>query len=510
MTTETEDVRIPAPPPAAPQRLLAVGRYGPSHVDAEDVSRRVGNWGGASQRIGDRWEELVAGLLARRGAWTLPAGGGRTLTVVAALGLDADPEAGPALQRAGVSAPDLLLVATLGQGPGARRMLRAADCKVSLDTADPGQTAPARLQATFARVAEGFPAVAAALRRQAAAGGGATVAEAVESALAGRWDEVVAGEGLFIAPDNGFNRWFVSLLEAHRRTGAPLGRLPASGPRRLPGTGGGLRGAGPQTGAPGGATSPYLLAHLEPVPAETFLGPLAGWSEAAVVAGLDGVDLERVDLVVAERCWRVGVGLRGAVLALRRPLFRPALTDTGPGGAPREVTAGLRELARRRRLRDSEALVAAVALTLEARRPLWEREGALLRTPLSYPAWMARVHEQRQAGAAGADSAGAGDGRMGERGPGPAPGEEPEGGERASGRVLYREMGLRHRRRVLAAAAELAQGVTDEGELLEALEGRQAHWREAALQDAAELAERLLAGAVPGEPPGAAELSGGW
>ena len=93
-------------------------------------------------------------------------------------------------------------------------------------------------------------------------------------------------------------------------------------------------------------------------------------------------------------------------------------------------------------------------------------------------------------------------------------------------------MGQRHRRRVLAAAAELAQGVTDEVALLEALEGRQAHWREAALQDAAELAGRLLAGAVPGEgpaerpgehpgersegapgpaeAPAAEELSGGW
>ncbi|HEX2514301.1 MAG TPA: hypothetical protein VH257_06310, partial [Chloroflexota bacterium] len=204
MTTETEDVRIPAPPPAAPQRMLAVGRYGPSHVDAEEFSRRVGNWGGASQRIGDRWEALVAGMLEGRGRWALPAGGGRTLTVVAALGLDADPEAGPALQRAGVSAPDLLLVATMGQGSGSRgrprAVLRAADCKVSLDTADPGQTAPARLQATFARVAEDFPAVAEALRRQVAAlpggesaeGARATAVGAVESALAGRWDAVIA------------------------------------------------------------------------------------------------------------------------------------------------------------------------------------------------------------------------------------------------------------------------------------------------------------------------------
>ena len=131
---------------------------------------------------------------------------------------------------------------------------------------------------------------------------------------------VVAGEGLFIAPDNGFNRWFVSLLETHRRTGAPLGRLPASGPRP-----GGRRGRVPLPG----------LAHLEPVPAATFLGPLAGWPEAAVVAELDGVDLERVDLVVAERCWRVGVGLRGAVLALRRPLFRPAAARDRPGRGAR-------------------------------------------------------------------------------------------------------------------------------------------------------------------------------
>ena len=296
--------------------------------------------------------------------------------------------------------------------------------------------------------------MAEALRRQVAALPGGESAEgaraiavgAVESALAGRWDAVVAGEGLFIAPDNGFNRWFVSLLENHRRTGAPLGRLPPSGPRRP-------------------LMSPYLLAHLEPVPAETFLGPLAGWPEAAAVAELDGADLARVDLVVAERCWRVGVGLRGALLALRRPLFRPPLPDTGPGGVPREAAAGLRELARRRRLRNSEALVAAVALTLDARRPLWEREGALLRTPLSYPAWTARLHEHRLAGeakgaASGGGTAGAGDGA---RGPGrEAPGEAPAGGERASGRVLYREMGQRHRRRVLAAAAELAQGVTDE------------------------------------------------
>jgi hypothetical protein len=484
MTAETPDVRIPAPPPPAPQRLLAVGHHGPSSVDAEDFSRRVGNWGGASQRIGDRWEALVPELLGvdggggggrRAGPWMFPAGGGRTLAVVAVLGLDADPEAGPALQRAGVSAPDLLLVAT-GGGIGGRPMLRASDCKVSLDTADPAQTAPARLQATFARVAAAFPVVAAALRRQVVDlsgvgrrdGAREVAGVAVEGALAGRWEEVVAGEGLFIAPDNGFNRWFVSRLEAHRRTGAPLGRLPASGPRRIPGEG----------------VSPYLASHLEPVSAATFLAPLAGWPEAAVVAELDGVDPERVDLAVAERCWRVGAGLRGAVLALRRPLFRPALAETRPDGAPREVTPGLRQLLARRRLADSGALVGAVSRSLDARRPLWEREGELLRTPLTYPAWMVQVREWRQPGG--------GPERGEEEAEGEGAAETPsEAEERATGRVLYRELGLRHRRRVLAAAAELEGTVPDESSLLDALEARQPEWRETLVADAAELARRL-------------------
>ena len=162
------------------------------------------------------------------------------------------------------------------------------------------------------------------------------------------------------------------------------------------------------------------------------------------------------------------------------------------------MTAGLRELAARGAgCADSEALVAAVALTLDARRPLWEREGALLRTPLSYPAWMARVHEQRQAGAAEAAAPeGARPGRAMAAEAGRCrggAGAEPAGGERASGRVLYREMGLRHRRRVLAAAAELAQGVTDEEALLDGPRRAPGPLARGGPADAAELAGRLLA-----------------
>ena len=62
-------------------------------------------------------------------------------------------EAGTALQRAGVSAPDLVLIGTLQTGSGPRVAVRAADLKVSLDTAERPQTAPARLQNAFARLA---------------------------------------------------------------------------------------------------------------------------------------------------------------------------------------------------------------------------------------------------------------------------------------------------------------------------------------------------------------------
>ena len=480
---DTFDFPIPLPLPPVPQRLVAVGRHGPSSVEAEDFSRRLGNWGGASHLIGSRWEAIAPRLLQRRLPWTLSAGGGRAMTVVAVLALDAAPVAGSALQRAGVSAPDLLLVAQMGSGGAAgngRLLLRAADCKVSLDTADPGQTAPVRLQATFDRIREAFPQVATALRQQVAAlpaPAGEIAAQAVEAALGGRWHEVLAGEGLFVAPESGFNRWFLAQLEERRRTGAPLGRLPASGPRRP---------ASETSGPVGLAQLARLLlpAHLEPVTAEHFLAALPGWPSAEVVAELDGQSLVEMELSVAERCWRVGVGLRGAVLALRRPLFRPAVESVGPDGAPRNVAPLLRQFIARRQPADSAGLVAAVARSVAQRRPLWEREAALLQAPLSFGAFMARLAGSR--GLAGAVD-----------GPDRAASEEltttdGSAASRAGGRLLYRELSQRHRRRVLAAAAALTSESGNEEGVLAGLEERVVEWRDAAEADAAAL--------VAGEP----------
>jgi hypothetical protein len=286
----------------------------------------------------------------------------------------------------------------------------------------------------------------------------------LEAALRGDWSNLLVGEGLYVAPDNGFNRWFLEQLALRRRTGGPLGRLPVSGPRRS---------AAEMTGPVGAelALRLSLPAHLEAVGAATFLGALPGWPEAALVAELDRVALSTSDLAVAERCWRVGAGLRGAVLALRRRLFHAALSGRDEHGGPRDVAGPLRQLTARRRMADSAGLVETVSEAVEARRPLWEREAALFRPPISFGTWMARVGDALRA---------------------VPPDDRHDRHAAPPGRVLHREMAHRHRRRILDAARTFETGGHPEAAVLEALEARAADWQAAAESDAAALVGSLL------------------
>lgn len=462
MTETTTELRVPAPLPEPPSPVLAVGKHAPSSVEAEDFSRRLGNWGNASKFIGDRWEELSPVLLAPRLPWRVPIGPGRVATITAFLSLDADPIIGGVLQRAGVSAPDLLLVAP--NGPGGRTVLRAADCKVSLDTADREQTAPTRLQAMFARMAADFPMAAEALSIQIEALPETirpAVAAAIDAALACNWDEVLISEGVFIAPDNGFNRWFLELLETRRRTGAPLGRLPSSGPRR---SGGFVK--GPVDAIQ--AAKLQLPSHLEPTTAAEFLAEVPGWTEAEIVAELDRASLTAVDLCVAERCWRVGAGLRGAVLALKRRLFYPALALSSTDV---DVPSVLKQLVQRRRVRNSGELVTAVAQFVAARHGAWERETALLRTPLSFPAWSTRVGEALRAAAE-------------ERGMPVQPG--------LSARAMYRDLTRQHSGRLVQAARVMETAGMADVDMLDLLEARREEFQQATSADASIRLEALV------------------
>ncbi|HEV2125082.1 MAG TPA: hypothetical protein VGW38_20220 [Chloroflexota bacterium] len=461
-----DENRIPPLLPQPPFPLIAVGKHAPSSVDAEDFSRKVGNWGGASKFIGDRWEVVALAHLRRRLPWSSPLGGGHAMVVRAILEVDADPAAGAALQRAGISAPDLLLI---GEASG-RLALRAADCKVSLDTAEREQTAPARLQRMFARATAGQLVVEEALRAQAEhlpTGTRELAHKALEAAWQARWDDVLVTEGLFVAPDNGFNRWFIDQLETRRRTGAPLGRMPSSGPRRS-----GSMVDGPVDAA--AAERLQLPVHTEQLTVDEFLSVLPGWTEAAVVAESDGVSLQRVDLAIAERCWRVAVGLRGAVLAMNRRLFHPPLRALDKPEV--EISKTLRHVITRRRPADSAELVGVISHSVAARRPLWEREAALLRPPTSFAAWSLRLSEARGAVARSEDGA-----RLADQAGVPA-------------RALYKDLVAQHVERVVSAARELEQQGLDDLALLDTLEGRASEWQERAASDADELAQRVTQG----------------
>jgi len=460
------DLRVPPPLPEPPRPLLAVGKHGPASVEAEDFARRLGNWGNASKLIGERWEAIAPGLLSPRLPWLIPLGAGQAAEVRALLSLDADPLIGATLQRAGISAPDLLFIGV----SGARAYVRAADCKVSLDTADREQTAPTRLQKMFARAAQDFPIVATALLAQVEAlpptqrdAAGSVVA----AALAADWRNLLIADGLFVAPDNGFNRWFLSRLDDRRRTGAALGRMPGSGPRR---TGGDV--IGPVDAAQ--AARLTLPSHLEAIGALDFLGGVPGWEEAQLVARLDGVDLQHDDLAVAERCWRVGVGLRGAVFALKRPLFRNPMPVDKPEVESLDV---LQQVLRRCRVHDSAGLVAAFDQLVAARRELWYRESAALRTPVSFGTFSTKVGDTQ---------------RTRHR---PRAGEPPRQKVREqvgpSTRALYRELSRFHVMRVARLARDLETGGLLDGPLLDALEARAETLSTESRQDAAQIAARM-------------------
>lgn len=477
--------RIPAPPPALTTLPIAVGTYPARSVEAEDFARRIGNWGTAARDIGDRWEVVGVDRLRRRLPWTLLVGGGRAMHVVRILRLDSG-EAGAALQRAGVSAPDLLLVGTIASGAGPRVVVRAADLKVSLDTAERMQTAPTRLQAMFARVAGSMPVTRDAILAEARAQDhDDPVAErAVVSALAGEWTDLGIVEGLFIAPDTGFNRWFLQEVEHRRRTGRGAPRLPF-GARRRGGDGADLLG---------------LPAHLEAVPPAEFLGTLDGWREAQVIARLDCTEIDAVDPAVAERFWRVGNGLRAALLAVRRRMFEPS-SDALGSNAQAEGIDPIVERVAARAAGHSEAVVREVASLLEGRRASWDVEARVLAFPVGYDTWSEHFAEARRTadGAAGDGDEAAGDGNDApdpdlqailsaverELGPdAPSPEDEARRMLARSCRHAHRAATQRHRARVIAAAREAYDAGLDERATLGALRARHVEWVALALADA--------------------------
>jgi hypothetical protein len=229
---------------------------------------RIGDWGGASEQIGRRWEELGGRCLEALidversgpdGAPYLP----RRAVVIAA-----EPELAAQVQAHGKSHADAILVGVQGE----RSVLEPVDFKWTLETANPRQVGAEVL----ADLLTDPPPLLAERLRQALADLPAS-------------DEPALHDGIFLAPDHAANRAIL---------------------------------------APAGPLDPAWVA-LCPVDAAEFFTGLPGWDVAVALARADGIQLRGVEST--ERYYRLGAGVLGALRRLRGTVFDERLPDVdGP------------------------------------------------------------------------------------------------------------------------------------------------------------------------------------
>lgn len=247
----------------------------------------------------------------------------------------------------GLSCPDLVLVA-IRDGGGVE--LLPVDGKVSLDTASLDQVQAIRLTelATY-----GGPLLVTALSDGLArAGLDVGPVSAAEEKLRSwlRGGTVVSADGLFAAPDTGFNRAHIA-SKGNARRRRPI----AHDDVRLVAT-----------------------SELD------YLGALPGWHEALALRDLDGIPFGTpVDLSISERYYRLGAGVAGALATIETPLFgeRPSI----------DTLAQLRARLSTGRARSSVALVTIVAEELQTRRGPLDRRKALDRYPIAFRDVVARA-----------------------------------------------------------------------------------------------------------------------
>jgi len=321
-----------------PVRPVIIGSVAPDNIDAEAYARHIGNWGNHSGHLGRRWEEVVARWAALQvgGPWPFGDVPGQLL---AALPLDSESALQRELSRLGLSCPDFLFMGVTDTGRG---LLRAADSKVSLDTASLDQVQHFRL---LELAEHGGPLLRQALCTGLRASG--ILADGIEptaSALVDwmKSDRVLLLDGLFASPNNGFNRF-------HLKGSANL-------KRRRPLT----------------ASDVVLISTTE----EEYLGGLPGWNASCILRALDRNDTQPVDLSIAERYYRLGAGLTGAINTVEQPLF-------GPQHAI-DTIARLKDRIEAAKPHSSTTLVDSMQRELVARHEPVERRKRLDRYPVPF------------------------------------------------------------------------------------------------------------------------------
>ncbi|MHB1161715.1 MAG: hypothetical protein ACYC3V_15515 [Chloroflexota bacterium] len=236
--------------------------------------RLVGNWGGASEQIGRRWEEVGLEALRSRLASAIPwpENGYRPREI---LELAGDDSLQLALSRSGLPSPDVIMIL---QDGGGGKALQALDFKWNLEFA------------TYVQIrAEALHAL---LEREVAP---------LEALLSRHLPEdpraLPIQDGLLCAPRLPVNSWFLQ-SEQNSRQEYPI------------------------------EVSEVLLEEVDPL---NFFGHLPGWDLGALLAQADRSTPRLRSLDGAEHYYRIGAGLQGAVAQFQVSIFQrrpPAVTAT--------------------------------------------------------------------------------------------------------------------------------------------------------------------------------------
>jgi hypothetical protein len=234
--------------------------------------REFGNWGRASEHIGRRWEELgfsqLSALATSRFPW--PTDRYKPLALVP---LMSDAAIQASLARIGLPSPDVIVVLADGSG---EFVLQALDFKWDLEFATYDQIRATALSALLDRDA-------------------GVLAQALVRAVERVEIDGPCVDGLLFAPDSPANRRFLSSV-ANQRQEYPI------------------------------EEKEVILVAVEP---DHFFSNLPGWDMAIRVAELDRAIHSLRTLEGAERYYRLGAGLLGAVSQLQCSIFEesPPLVD---------------------------------------------------------------------------------------------------------------------------------------------------------------------------------------
>jgi hypothetical protein len=225
---------------------------------------RIGDWGGASEQIGRRWEELGIRCLDALIGVERSGPDGIPYLPMRAVIIAAEPDLAAQVQAHGKSHADAILVGVQGQ----RTVLEPLDFKWTLETANPRQVGAEVLAELLTEPPQ-------------------LLAERLRHALQDTPspDDPAYHDGIFLAPEHAANRAFL---------------------------------------APTGPLDPAWVA-LCPVDAAEFFTDLPGWDVAVALARADGITIRGVE--TSERYYRLGAGVLGALRRLNSTVFDEALPE---------------------------------------------------------------------------------------------------------------------------------------------------------------------------------------